>query len=70
MGLLPVAANLQYTLVIFRFRDNERMLKFSFLLCMLCFALFNIAIFNVVGTLTNLAVAVSTAIYLIRTRKG
>ena len=30
VGYLPVIANLQYTLAVFRFRDNERALKLSF----------------------------------------
>lgn len=69
MGLLPVVANLQYTLSIFRFRDNERALKISFMISIGLFAIFNIAIYNIVGMLSNSAVFFATAIALIKTRK-
>lgn len=70
LGYLPILANLQYTLAIFRFSDNERALKFSFLVSVAMFALFNVAIYNIVGVLSNLTVLVTTAIFLIRSRKG
>ena len=68
MGVLPVVANFQYTLAIFRFQDNERALKTSFMVSVALFGIFNLAIFNIVGFCTNMVVAVTTAIYLIRTR--
>lgn len=67
-GLLPVVANLQYTLVMFRFKGDERKLKISFLASALMFAVFSGALLNVAGVATNLVVAVSTVIFLIRTR--
>ncbi|MBR3752990.1 MAG: YgjV family protein [Ruminiclostridium sp.] len=69
MGLLPVLANFQYTLAIFRFKDNERALKFSFLLSVGMFALFNIAIYNLVGVISNSVVCISTAVNLWKSRK-
>ena len=69
MGLLPVIANLQYTIAIFRFRDNERALKISFLLTCVMYALFNAVIYNVVGVITNVVVVISTVANLIRERK-
>jgi len=69
MGYLPVVANLQYTLAIFRFKNNERALKISFLISVGMFAIFNIAIYNVVGVISNLAVFTTTAIFLIKSRK-
>ena len=60
IGLLPVIANLQYTLAVFRFKDNERALKISFTVCLLMFAVFNGAILNIVGVITNLVVFVVT----------
>lgn len=68
MGLLPVIANLQYTLVMFRFKGNERVLKVSFCANALMFALFSWAIQNYVGIVTNLVVAVTTAVFLYRTK--
>ena len=69
MGLLPVIANLQYTLAIFRFQDNERALKVSFMISVAMFGVFNIAIYNVVGVIANSAVAVTTAVYLLKGKK-
>ena len=69
MGLMPVIANLQYTLAVFRFRDNERALKFSFWIAVGLFTLFNVAIYNVVGVVSNLVVFVTTAVALFRDRK-
>ena len=69
VGLLPVVANLQYTLAVFRFKDRERALKIAFLISVGLFAIFNLAIYNIVGMLSNSAVCVTTAIALIKTRK-
>ena len=68
IGLLPIIANLQYTIVIFRFRGNEHILKASFLVNALMFSVFNGAVGLFVGVFTNLVVAVSTGISLIRRR--
>ena len=69
VGLLPVVANLQYTLAVFRFKDRERALKTAFLISVGLFAIFNLAIYNIVGMLSNGAVCITTAIALIKTRK-
>ena len=68
VGLLPVIANLEYSLAIFRFQDNERALKLAFLISVGLYGIFNIFILNIVGFLTNSAVVIMTAVYLIRTR--
>jgi len=69
MGLLPIIANLQYTLAVFRFKDNQRIIKFSFLIHSVLFAFFSLAVLNFVGVCTNLVVAGSTVIFLIKTKK-
>ena len=66
MGLLPVVGNLQYTLAIFRFPDNERAVKLSFLLSSICYAVFNIVIQNYVGIAADSFVVVATAIVLLK----
>lgn len=68
VGLLPVIANLQYTLVVFRFKRNERALKISFLASALMFSVFSGAILNIVGVFTNLIVAVTTTVFLIKSK--
>ena len=67
-GLLPVIANLQYTLVMFICSGNERALKISFFASALMFAGFSAALMNVAGVITNLVVAVTTAIFLIKSK--
>ena len=65
-GLLPVIANLEYSLAVFRFRDNERALKAAFLISVGLYGIFNLFILNVAGFLTNTAVVIMTAVYLIK----
>ena len=65
-GLLPVIANLQYSIAIFHFKNNERALKISFLVCVLSFIVFNGVIMNIIGVISNSAVAVTTVIFLFR----
>ena len=66
MGLLPVIANLQYTLAVFKFKDHERALKISFAICIGLFAIFNCAIFNFVGVASNLVVLVTTLVMIFK----
>ena len=70
IGYLPVVANLQYTLAVFKFKDNERALKISFALCIGLFAIFNCAIFNFVGAASNLVVLGTTLVMLFKQRAG
>ena len=66
MGLLPVIANFQYTIAIFRFKDNERALKISFLICVAMFIGFNAVIYNVVGVISNTVIFITTAAAIIK----
>ncbi len=66
VGLLPVVANFIYSLAVFGFKDNERMLKAAFAINMALFTVFNALILNFVGTATNAVLAVSTTVFLIR----
>ena len=66
MGLFPVLGNLQYTLAIFRFKDNERALKLSFLISVASFCIFNAVLRNYVGVASDTVVMITTAIVLIQ----
>lgn len=66
VGLLPVIANSEYSVAIFRFKDNERALKISFLICIVLFSVFNAFIMNYVGVVTNAVVFASTAAFLVK----
>ena len=70
LGWLPIAANLEYSVAVFRFRDRERSLKLAFILNMLMYSVFSFAIMNYVGAAGNIIVAVTTAVSLIRGTNG
>jgi len=67
-GLLPILANLQYTLAMFQFPKNERVLKISFLITSILFIFFCLKIWNFIGVITNAIVAISTIIALVTTK--
>lgn len=69
LGWLPIVANLEYSIAVFRFRDNEKGLKLSFLLNMLMYSVFSFVILNYVGAAANLFVAGTTAVSLLKGRK-
>ena len=69
IGWLPVVANLEYSIAVFRFRDQERKLKYAFILNMVMYLAFSLAILNFVGAAANVVVAVTTAISLARERR-
>ena len=69
LGWLPIVANLQYSLVVFRCGDDERLLKMSFLVAVVLFAFFNGVILNFVGVAANVVVLTMTALELWKSRK-
>ena len=69
IGLLPVVANLEYSLAVFRFGDNERALKIAFVINAVMYLVFNFAIWNFVGVVANGVVIVMTVLFLIKDRK-
>ena len=66
IGLLPVVGTLQYTLAIFRFKDDERKVKISFLISSVSFVVFNFAIQNYVGVAADSFVSITTMIMLLK----
>lgn len=70
VGWLPILANLEYTLSVFHFQDNERALKIAFLINTLLYVVFNACIWNVVGAASNLVVVITIIIFLIRDRSS
>ena len=70
LGWLPIAANLEYSVAVFRFRGRERSLKLAFIFNMLMYSVFSFAIMNYVGAAGNIIVAVTTAVSLIRGTNG
>lgn len=66
IGLLPVIGNLQYTLAIFRFKEDERKIKIFFLISVIAFIVFNFAIRNYLGAASDVFVAVTTTVMLLK----
>ena len=68
IGWLPVIANLEYSVAVFRLKDSERGLKLAFLINAVMFAVFNLSIMNYVGAIGSLSVIVITAVSLLRNK--
>ena len=69
IGLFPVIANLEYSLAILKFKDNERALKIAFAINIAMFTVFNAVIWNIVGLISNIVVVATTVTFLVKTRK-
>ena len=69
VGWLPIVANLEYSVAVFRFKNNPRGLKVALIINMLMYFSFSIIIMNYVAAVANVVVAVVTAIALIRDGK-
>ena len=69
IGWLPVIANLEYSVAVFRFKENGTALKKALLLTLALYAAFNLSIQNYVGVLSNGAVFMSALVFLIKDRK-
>lgn len=69
IGLLPILANFEYTLAVFRFKDDERKLKIAYLVCIALFMAFNTAIMNIVGAVMNLVIFCTTLAFVLKGRK-
>nr|MCR5089749.1 YgjV family protein [Oscillospiraceae bacterium] len=66
LGWLPIVANLEYSVSVFRFKDNEKALKLAFIINMVIYAVFGAVIMNYVGVLSCSVISVTTAISLIK----
>ena len=66
LGWLPIVANLAYSIAVFRFKDNRKALKLSFILNMIMYAAFSLVIMNYVGVASCSVIAVTTAVSLIK----
>ena len=69
IGWVPIIANFEYSLAVFRFKDNERALKMAFFVAVAMYSVFNFAIYNFVGCISNVIVAVTTFIFLVKGSK-
>lgn len=70
IGLLPVIANLEYSLAVFRLSDRPLKLKYAFIINNLLFCVFNFAVMNFVGGISMIVVSVTTVISILQERKS
>ena len=70
LGLLPVLANFEYSLAVFRFADDERAMKIAFAVMNLLYMVYNFCMLNVVGGICSAVVIVTTVIYLVKNKKS
>jgi hypothetical protein len=66
LGYLPVVANLEYSVCMFRFKDNTKGLKLSLIVNVVMYGIFNLMILNYVGAVACLIVGVTTTVSLIQ----
>ena len=70
LGWLPIIANLEYSVSVFKLKNNEKALKLAFFVNMVLYAVFSAVIRNYVGVLSCAVIAVTTAVSLIKAEKG
>ena len=69
LGWLPIVANFEYSVSVFKLKDNEKALKIAFIINMIMYAVFSAVIMNYVGVLSCTVIAITTAVSLIKGRK-
>lgn len=65
-GWLPIVANLEYSVAVFRFGGNGTALKIAFIINAVMYSAFNLIIKNYVGAIANAIVIVTTVASLIK----
>ena len=68
LGLLPVAANFEYSIAVFRFKDRVRLLKYAFIANLLMYTVFSAVIRDYVSIAANLVAAVTAVVFLVKDR--
>ncbi len=69
LGWLPIIANLEYSVAVFKLKGSEKTLKLAFIINAVMYAVFNAVIKNYVGVLACIVIAVTTAGSLLRAEK-
>lgn len=69
LGWLPIVANFEYSVSVFKLKENEKALKIAFIINMIMYAVFSAVIMNYVGVLSCTVIAITTTVSLIKTAK-
>ena len=70
VGLLPVMANLIYSIGVFRYAAEPVKLKIAFIICNAMFVVFNFAVLNFVGGISAIVICVTTLVSVVKTKKS
>lgn len=70
LGVLPVVANLQYSLIMMFCRENPIMLKYSLVVVCILFTVFNFAIMNFVSGISCIVTTIVTLIAIIKSKSN
>ena len=70
LGWLPIIANLEYSIAVFKLKENETALKLAFIINMAMYAVISLAIMNYVGAVSCTVIAVTTAVSVLRAKNG
>lgn len=69
LGWLPIIANFEYSVAVFRFKDNGKALKIAFIINAVMFGIFNVFLMNYVGAVSCTIIAITTFIAIIKESK-
>ena len=69
LGLLPIVANVEYAYMVFRFKNNVKMIKIAYLINTVIYFFFNYAVKNYFMMVSNVVLVISTIIFVIRDNK-
>lgn len=70
LGWLPIVANFEYSIAVFRLKNNGRMLRYAFIVNLLMYTVFAAVISDYVSIAANLFAAVTTVIFLIKEKRA
>lgn len=69
MGLIPIVANLQYSIVVFKCPKNTNAIKLSLIINSIMFGVFNFYVLNFVSGIACIVITVTTSISLYKDTK-
>ncbi len=69
VGWLPVIANLEYSVAVFKLKNSERLLRYAFIVNLLMYTVFAAFILDYVSIASNLVAAITTAIFLFKSNR-
>ncbi len=70
LGWLPIIANLEYSISVFKLKENEKALKLAFIINRVLYAIFGLVVMNYVGVLSCTVISITTAVSLFKAEKG